>query len=908
MQDKDNTTPIIQTKLYRPPIQTDFIPRPQLLEQFDGWQQRPLTLVSAPAGYGKSMLVSSWLESLDVPVAWLSLDKNDNDLEIFLTYFLACIQSSFPDAVDDTIALIGGAVLPPSRFLSSKLINELDHLPQRLVLVIDDYHVIQDSKIDKFLSDLLNHPPRPLHLVLSTRSDPEIDLSRLRALGQVIEIRTQQLRFSVAEIIELLELILRIEVEKDAASLLEEKTEGWVTGIRLAGLSMRHRDNTQEMLRDLATENRYVWDYLISEVLSALKPNIQDFLFKTALLNRFCAPLCDAILRDRDAESGTYLENSNTGSQGVIEALHQDHLFIIPLDGRRQWFRYHHLFQQLLLGEQKKRYSPDEIEEFHLKASSWYRQTGLVEEALHHALEAGNDLAAAQLLEENVRALLDEDRWHVLEKWLSRLPDKVIRQRPRLLIAKAWIGFHQFELQAIPSTLELVEPILDDDVTTQPLCGEVDFFWGYLWFWQGQINRSLEALNRALEKIPKAHHLARGEAEVFWSLASQMCGQKEEVVHRLNRWLYDEQAPHPGRQTKLLGTLVWIKILSGELNEAAPLNRQLHELATKHNNRYINAWTSYMQGYFHYIWNDLETASRHFAEAVNERYILHSAGALDSLVGLILTSQALGKSDSVEATLSLLLEFAQDKNYPAAMTIARSCQARLSLIQGDLESAVQWLEMAKPGTDPGVMFFWLEVPHITQCRIFTALGSEASLHEAGEKLALYGKTNEAENNTPLLIDILLLKTLVYQKQSQSDKAFATLARAITLAEPGGFIRPFLELGPMMKGLLVSLRQKGVARGYIARILAAFPDDTKVEKHLRVVYDHDSSLVEQLTPRELDVLALLAQGLTNKEIAQQLVITPGTVRQHAYNLFQKLQVNNRLQAVKRASDLGIGFPK
>ena len=288
-------------------------------------------------------------------------------------------------------------------------------------------------------------------------------------------------------------------------------------------------------------------------------------------------------------------------------------------------------------------------------------------------------------------------------------------------------------------------------------------------------------------------------------------------------------------------------------------------------------------------------------------------------MGLALTSQALGQTDSAEAAMSLLLEFAQENNYPASITIARSCQARLSLMQGDLESAVCWLKTADLAADPGVMFFWLEVPHVTQCRILVAQGSEVSLQEAGEKLAEYGKIAKGQNNTRQLIDILLLQSLVYQKQSQSDEALATLECAITLAEPGGFIRPFLDLGPEMAGLLVRSSQRGVAPAYSARILAAFPDEMKDERTLQMVDGADiaiaartsaqapsSSLVEPLTARERDVLALIAQGLTNKEIAQRLVISHGTVRQHAYNLYQKLQVNNRQQAVKKASDLGIRF--
>jgi LuxR family maltose regulon positive regulatory protein len=268
----------------------------------------------------------------------------------------------------------------------------------------------------------------------------------------------------------------------------------------------------------------------------------------------------------------------------------------------------------------------------------------------------------------------------------------------------------------------------------------------------------------------------------------------------------------------------------------------------------------------------------------------------------------MGQPDSTEAALSLLLEYAQGISYPASISVARSCQARISLMQGDLTSAVHWLEMADLATDPGVMFFWLEVPHITQCRIRIAQGSKASLQDAREKLAEYVKTNKTQNNTRQLIELLLLQSLVYHKQSQRDKALAILADAIALAEPGGFIRPFLDLGPEMAGLLVRLSQRGVAPAYIARILAAFPQQRIDEKRLALADAAEPSTVEALTPRELDVLALLARGLTNKEIAQQLVISHGTVRQHVYNLFQKLQVNNRLQAVTKATDLGIRFPE
>jgi LuxR family maltose regulon positive regulatory protein len=394
-----------------------------------------------------------------------------------------------------------------------------------------------------------------------------------------------------------------------------------------------------------------------------------------------------------------------------------------------------------------------------------------------------------------------------------------------------------------------------------------------------------------------------------------------EAVQRLNSILHGEQPPPPVRQLKLLGALVFVRMLSGELTEVTQAIPQIRDIAIRSQNAYIIAWVSYLQAYVAYYRNELGQAAHHFAQAVEGRYVLYERAAIDSLAGLTLTYQAMQQPDKASATMDLLLEYAQRTSGRTSVAVAHSCRARLSLLQGDLVSAVRWLQTTDLPTDPGVMFYWLEVPHVTKCRVLIAEGSAASLQEAQGYLHTYEQVKEATHNIRQLIDILLLQSLAYQKQEQTDRALATLERAVTLALPGGWIRPFVELGPTMAGLLDELRQRGVAPQYIAQILAAFPTKDDAEAGIRRTMESGPSslvarplsppagdvtggLVEPLTNRELEVLELMAQRLTNKEIAAQLVISVGTVKQHAYNINQKLNVRGRRQAVAKATSLGI----
>ena len=381
MTNDTNTGPILRTKLHRPPAPRDYVHRPRLLEYLDQQRKQPLTLVSAPAGYGKSTLMSCWLGSCDSPSAWLSLDENDNDLRQFLSYFIAAVETIFPNAVSATMTLVDAPTLPPLSTLVGSLANELDAIEPDFILVLDDIHYLVEKSIHHFLNDLLRHPPRPMHLVLIGRRDPMLNIATLRARSQLAEVRLQDLRFTAAETATYLQQIMKKQIDEDLAAAWSKKTEGWVTGLRLAALSIQHRGDFKTIPPELQGGTQYVMEYLFSEVLSHQPPGIRNYLLKSSILDRFCAPLCDAIF-SADAEPG----NAQNGARQFIAWLKKENLFLINLDAEDQWFRYHHLFKDLLKRQLRRHYSAGDIKILHAKASEWFEFEGLITESIKHAL------------------------------------------------------------------------------------------------------------------------------------------------------------------------------------------------------------------------------------------------------------------------------------------------------------------------------------------------------------------------------------------------------------------------------------------------------------------------------------------------------------------------------------------
>jgi len=896
-------TSLLRTKLHRPRIGGSHFHRQHLLDRLDQDVQRSLTLVSAPAGYGKSTLLSCWIEASGIPSAWVSLDEKDNDPRLFTAYLLGAVQSLFPGSVQHTEALLNIPNLPPVTILAHSLINELDGIDGRFVLVLDDYHNIRAKEVHRLVGELLHHPSPAVHLVLSTRFDPPLPLARFRARNEMGEIRVQDLQFSKEETGAYLKLH-GASVEDDILSLLAERSEGWVTGLHLLMLSQGHRSDLGRLLREIRSENRDIINYLVDEVLANQPEEIHDYMLATAILDRFCAPLCDAV-----CIPGCLPLKCKMGGRDFVKWLETSDLFVIPLDEHGRWFRYHHIFQKLLLDRLKNRVEGEEITALYRRASRWFAENKLIDEALQYALDGGDLLAAAQLVEQSRHTPLNDDKEYVLQKWLNLLPDEIVQQRPKLLLAKAWVLNFQHALWAIPPLLEAIENFPGRESKEFPQ-GEVDLFHGILSFWEGRGERAMVLLQEALERTPPENKGVVNEIIIYLAISMHMAGQGSTAVHKFRRQLYEEVTEGP-RKIRLLGAIAFIHMLSGELFEAEEALRQIKDIATRTDNVDAGAWASYLQGIVHFQWNNLEAASHHFSQALKNRFILDAGADLDSYAGLILSYQGMVQPGKAKETLNRMSAYAQETGSADCLARARSAQARLCLLQGDIESAVRILETTDFSSDAGSMLFWLDVPRITQCRVLIARKSGTVLREAADKLREHLQFSRATHNTPQTIELLLLQTGVYQEQGQVDEALAALEQAVALGRPGGYIRPFVNMGEEMADLLKRMLKRGKAVDYIGQILKAFHaleksvgEDESASRSGLPPEIQNQALAEPLTLRELEVLFLLRQGLRNKEISDRLFVSPETTKKHLASIYRKLDAHTRQQAIVKAYEFGI----
>jgi len=908
MPDETTIDTILRTKLHRPPVPGDYVHRPRLLEYLDKRRERPLTLVSAPAGYGKSVLISCWLETCDIPNAWLSLDEHDNDLYQFMIYFLAAIQTMFPDAVSETTTLVNASSLPPVSVLARRLANELDSIERNFILMLDDIHCIQQKSVHDFLTELMQYPPRPMHLVLGGRSDPSLPIASYRANNRVSEVRLFDLRFTSDETMAYLHTVLGEQIKEDIAARLAERFDGWITGLRLAVLATRKHDNVVSKLLELKGTTAHVTEYLINEVLDIQPSAFRHYFLSTSILNRFSAPLCDALWAP-DSERG---EGVIDGA-AFIAKLRKDNLFLIALDMENRWFRYHHLFQNLLRSQLMLRCNPEEIAALHSRAGEWYAKNNFIDEGIEHKLAADDVNGAIQLFEQNRPLMLNSNRWYVFDKWLSMFPDNVLQRQPELMLAQAWVHYFQYKHALIPPILDSVESLLSDDPKEQSLYGEIYLFKGVYCFMRGDFH-SLEYIEGALERLPVTYPMVRGFAEVYFGLSGQMQGQKDRVVHALSELLSDPSL-ELSRKLRLMTARVWIHIISGELTVAARFNRQLMDAAAHNAVATFIAWSSYNQGLIHFCRNELDMAIHYFSQAIENNYLMLRRADADCMAGLAVAYQATQQTDKATATLERLYEFIQPFDDLTLTDIAHSCGTRLSLMKGETAFVSDVLSINK-ASQTDAMAIWLEVPVITQCRALIAEGSDNCLQEVEKKLQELLRLNQAHHNTCQMIRIMALQALAIHRQGRLDESLDVLEQAVAMAEPDGWIRPFVEPGSPMINLLKGLQKRNVAVDYIKKLLSAFGDDKQVGgpeaadrpsasayKPLRPSAP-PQPLVEPLTNRELDVLELLAQRLQNKEIADKLFVSTETVKAHLKNIYQKLNVSKRREAVSRAMDLGI----
>lgn len=900
---------LARTKFHRPAPPVSLVSRARLHSLLDSGSALPLTVVSAPAGSGKTTLLGDWLDHCDCASVWLSLDEGDSRLPLFLSYLVAAIRTLFPGACPRTLAMAQAIEAPPAVVLARMLSNEIDALrdhpafagQQRFVLVLDDYHLISGQAVNELLMELLRHPPYSMRLVLATRSDPALPLARLRARGHLLEIRRNDLRFDRLETLDYWQQASGRPISEELVDSLLEKTEGWATGLYLALLNLRDSPDPNDFVADLAATHRYVMDYLLEEVLAHQPQLLQEFLLKSSVLDRLCGPLCAALAG---------VDDPVCDGQAYLEWLEQTNLFVVPLDNHQQWYRFHHLFQQLLRNQLERQASPAQVAELHGRASRWYEENGFVREAIVHALAAGEELAAVQILEAHRQDAMNREHWQHLEDWLSLMPQRLIDQRPELLMLEAWVAMRQWRFAELPPLLARVDTALASASPDQPglpaLRGEAYALRSLLCFYALDHARTLALARRALAALPPTHASSRGMAWMYVAgglLDAGEVGDARKALHEALLEDWERQNTFPSRVWIALGILNWVD------GDMATL-RQTASLFVARSEEYAMAesvgWARYLRGCAAYQSNDLAAAEQDFAFVAGQRYVMHGFPFTQAVFGLASICLARGELDQARTLVESLASFGMETGNSRVQADARAFLAWVAVRSGRLAAARHALEAADLAAAQTPMTTF-HIAELSWVRVGLALGTPAGLNKAREWLDRLRAYLDSREYLRLQIEALALHALLYRARGREGEALATLGQAVELAAPRGLLRIFVDSGPEMALLLQRLDRRADDEGFVQRVLQAFssanPESSQAARRQPSPAIHPL-LVEPLTYREVEVLALLAQRLSAKEIARQLVISDRTVKRHTANIYQKLAVHNRQQAVETAVALGI----
>jgi LuxR family maltose regulon positive regulatory protein len=917
----DGYQTLLRTKLHRPHLSHNLVVRTRLLEVLNCAIDHQLTLVCAPAGFGKTTLVCTWLEHMaanqsasveSLPSAWLSLEENDGDLNLFLRYFIAALRTIFKEACPETQALLQAQWQPTETVLYATFINELEELPGEAILVLDDYHTIQGVEVHNLLIELARHWPNPLHLVLISRFEPSLPLDKLRAKEMVKEIRARDLRFTPEEMDIYLSQFQITLSSKDTLPLLEERFEGWPAGLHLAVLSLRSAGSQESVLKALSSKNPNITGYLVDEVLSHQLPAVYSFLLKTSILKRFSASLCEAVVEESDTAWNV---------RACLDWIERAELFVIPLDDNQEWYRYHHLFQELLQQRLASEMTPDQVASLHCLASTWFEEHELIDEALYHAVAAGDlDLAARQM-SSGLCSVINREDWPTLDRWLRQLPEEQIKLHPELLIIRAWILNFLWRLDLQAQVVQQVAELIDSEAGAmmptkdlQILRGQVLMLKAQFAYFSIKVEEALVLSKEALALLPTSWTFARGAAILYLGLSMQANGQKQETEKLLlNEYesCRDKTDIYP---LIILQTLGYVYLWTGQLDKARHIGQVLIQGATSSGILTMKNWGDYYLGVACYQSNDLEAANQYFTEILKNRFIAHAAAYRDAVAGLVLIHQIKGESSEAWQMLESINR-ADLEQTGTEDSRTSSLRARLMLLQGDLEGAHRWVDTFSD-PPPNQPVIWLEEPQVTRAHVLVASGTDADLHLALQILEVLDEIVSRTHNTYYKIEILALYALAQdavavRARGETSQADAALKQAIDLARPGGFIRIFVDLGKPMQRMLRRIARQNHSAEMIRRILAAFQEDNKnllgnasPAQLRRQPSLANSTLVEPLTQRELEVLTLLRDPLSIKEIALKLNISHATASRHTVNIYAKLGVNGRWNAVARAEELNI----
>jgi LuxR family maltose regulon positive regulatory protein len=894
---------LLATKLYRPPPGDGLIVRPRLLEKLNEGLNRPLMLVVAPAGYGKTTLVTSWLDGCGFEHAWVSLDEGDSDLANFLRYLIAAARSAFPEMGQAAESALQAPILPRPAVMADLFLQDVAGLSHSRCIVLDDFHAVASQDVRAFMERLVQYQPANLHLILVARTDPLLSLGRLRGQRRITEVRGGDLRFTPDEAAALIRRTIGGDASPALIELLAERTEGWPVGLQLAAISLRESADPEAFARRFAQFNdRVLSDYLLSEVLDRLPEAQRARLLSTSILDRFCAPLCEAVSDDTTIEE--------TGA-GFIASLWRANLFITALDDEGVWYRYHHLLRDLLRHQLRQTLPAEEIAALHRRASIWFENAGLIEEAIMHAVEGNDSRRAAHLVEANWQHPLNGEDWRRLERWLALLPASV-SQRPVILIARAFLQHFRHRVAAMMPLLDAAERSLnagaadDTPAQTEALLGAINTLRAST-FVAGNPEEVVRTSSLALQQLSPDMAFARSLAEFWHIYGLEQAGETRRALEQAHTWLAEQAGQPDVRTLRLFLGLCGVYHNEADLPNLLATATTYREVALRMQRGISEAWAHFLLGWAHYYRNDLASAAEYFGFVVESPYQAHGKAAVDSFIGLALTRAALGQTEAAQEVVTRLRSYLLDAGAVELVRVADSLALHLDDGPAPREAPGEFTrelegQMAADS--------W-EIPGLTAVRVALRSGAPDRLAAAAETLRACRGLAESRHSKRRCIEIDVLEACVHAARGDDAAVLETVRRAVLLGEPGGALRFFLDDGTALRPYLRRLLDQGVAPGYVRAILESFaPEDAALQPLALLPPPGDQRMARGgdpaslLTNREVDVLLLLEQRLTNKEIAARLMISPRTVQKHTINLYEKLHASNRREVIARARALGL----
>jgi len=885
------STPILATKLYVPPPRPKVVLRPNLIERLKEGLHRKLTLISAPAGFGKTTLVSEWAASCERPVAWLSLDEGDNDPACFLTYLVSALQMVAPKIGEGVLAILQSPQPPPIESILTTLLNEITTIPDNFVLVLDDYHILDAKPVNNAIIFLLEHLPPQMHLVIATREDPNLPLANLRVRGQLTELRAADLRFTSAEAGEFLNEMMGLNLSPEDIAALEAHTEGWIAGLQLAAISMQGHQDAASFIKSFTGSHHFVLDYLIEEVLHKQPESVQKFLLRTSILDRMCGTLCDAVLGSPSASG-----------QETLEYLERANLFIVPLDNERCWYRYHHLFAELLRQRLGK---PKEFAEFNLRASQWHEENCDLGAAFHYAIAAGDFVRAAGLAEAAWQGMNESFQMAAWLGWVKKLPEEVIRVRPVLCTLFGRAFTDAGEPEASELRLQDAERCLDgsdvaNDAQLKSLPAMIALARAYNAQVQGNLATTVKYVEQAFQLIPENDYYRRAQANSILEVTHWASGNLESAVRAIGDLM--KSMSQLGNHVFVVASAFAVADLLvglGRLSEAERTYQDALQMAAQHGPEaeHITAHHHLGLSMIYRQRGDDTLAAHHLKRAAE-------LGLQTTLVDWLhrwhkAQAQLKEAAGDLETALALLDEAKRvyiQTLVPDLRPIA-ALKARIYLKQGRPDKARAWVTERGLSLADEVSYLH-EFEHLTLARLEIANPLVNAL------LARLLQAAQAQKRWGSALDILLVQALAHEAQGDRPQALATLKHALSLAEPEGYIRVFVDEGEPMQLLIEqqSRNRDHPLSGYVDKLLAAFTQPRAAPKSAMI--HQKSDMIEPLSEREFEVLRLLGTELNGPEIARELIVSLNTMRTHTKSIYNKLGVNNRRMAIRRAEELGL----